>query len=281
MLAPAKINLYLHVVGRRPDGYHLLDSLVAFASIGDELSVAPASELDLAISGPFSLGLSAGPLNLAMRAAQSLRQAIGWPAGARLNLTKNIPIASGIGGGSSDAALALRLLADLWGASLDRSAMMALALGLGADVPVCLEGRACFLGGIGEELAPAGTLPRMWVVLANPGVATPTQAVFKARSGPFSKPARWDHPPKDFPALIEYLRARRNDLTEPARVVTPEIGEVLGELGAIDGSALARLSGSGATCFALFESPDAAQSGERELRRRRPGWWIRSGSILT
>jgi 4-diphosphocytidyl-2-C-methyl-D-erythritol kinase len=274
MLARAKVNLYLHVTGRRADGYHLLDSLIVFADTGDEIALAPADRLSLAIDGPFAAGLQAGPDNLVLRAATALRDLTGARAGAAIRLTKNLPIASGIGGGSADAAATLAGLCGLWNVAPGRAALLGLAAKLGADVPVCLDGMPSFVGGIGEELAPARGVPPAWLLLANPGVATPTPAVFRARQGAFSKAARWSEPPRDFAEFAVRLRGCGNDLTEAAISVTPAIRDVLVALAALPGCVVARLSGSGATCFGLFADEAGARAGEAALRAARSGWWV-------
>jgi 4-diphosphocytidyl-2-C-methyl-D-erythritol kinase len=273
MLAPAKINLYLHVVGRRPDGYHLLDSLIVFAEAGDAVQAAPAADLSLAIDGPFAGKLAADEDNLVLRAARGLRELVGAKAGARLTLTKNLPVASGIGGGSADAAATLRALAALWNVTPDRAALEALALKLGADVPVCLDSKPSFIGGIGEEIAPAGALPPMHMMLVNPGIATPTPAVFRARTAGFSQPARWIAPPTDAHALAEALKLRRNDLSDPAIIVTPVIRDVLASIAGTKDCLLARLSGSGATCFGLYATRDAAEAARQRIAAAHPAWW--------
>ena len=187
--APAKVNLFLHVVGRRSDGYHLLDSLAVFPAVGDALRATPAEVLSLALAGPFGGALQAEPDNLVLRAARGLAELTGVRTGAYLTLAKTLPVASGIGGGSADAAAALRLLGRLWGVAPAAEALRALALRLGADVPVCLAGRPARMGGVGEVLSPAPALPAFGLVLINPGVAVATPEVFRARVGPFSAPA--------------------------------------------------------------------------------------------
>jgi 4-diphosphocytidyl-2-C-methyl-D-erythritol kinase len=273
MLAPAKINLYLHVVGRRPDGYHLLDSLVVFAEIGDVVTVEPAATLSMRIDGPFAGKLAADDDNLVLRAARGLRDLTGAAEGARITLTKNLPVASGIGGGSADAAATLRALSALWAVSPDRAALAQLALRLGADVPVCLDGKPSFIGGIGEEIASAGAVPQAHLLLVNPGVATPTPAVFRARNAGFSQPARWIAPPGDVHALAEALKARRNDLTDAAIIVTPAIREVLNAIGNTRDCLISRLSGSGATCFGLYAQAEAAEAARAEILAAYPAWW--------
>lgn len=273
MLARAKVNLYLHVTGKRADGYHLLDSLIVFAEGGDAIEVRTADKLGLAIDGPFAAGLESGPENLVLRAASALQALTGRKQGAAIKLTKNLPIASGIGGGSADAAATLYALCDLWRVKPSQDALLQLTAKLGADVPVCLAGKPSFVGGIGEEIAPASGLPKSWLLLVNPRAATPTPAVFKARRGDFSAAGRWPHPPRDFADFTARLAQCRNDLTEAAISVTPQIRDVLSAIEALPDCALARLSGSGATCFGLFADERSARSAEQQLRARHPQWW--------
>jgi 4-diphosphocytidyl-2-C-methyl-D-erythritol kinase len=278
--APAKLNLYLHVVGRRDDGYHLLDSLVAFAEIGDEITAAAAPSLSVAVKGRYAAALDAAPQdNLVWRAAERLAAASGRPAAAALTLFKNLPVASGIGGGSSDAAATVKLLAEFWRVDIAPAALMTLAASLGADVPVCLAGRAAWLGGIGERIEPIPALPPAAVVLVNPGIALPTAAVFAARRGPFSAPARFPLP-ADVAGLAKLLEQRRNDLTVPAIEKVPAIGRVLDRLAVIEGALIARMSGSGATCFALFATPEAAAAAAARVEAEQPEWWVAAGRLL-
>ncbi len=278
--ARAKINLYLHVVGRRADGYHLLDSLAAFAGIGDTIEAAPADTLALSIDGPFAHDLGNGEDNLVLRAAHALAAASGRPAAARIRLTKRLPLASGIGGGSADAAATLHALARLWQLDLEPAALAAIGLALGADVPVCLFGRSAFFAGIGEIVTPAPALPPAWLVLANPGIALPTPQVFKARSGGFSGHGRFEAGPADATELAAVLKLRGNDLTEAAVHLAPVIGTVLAGLEALPGALLTRMSGSGATCFALFAEQAAARAAAAGLRARQPGWWVVAAPLL-
>lgn len=272
--APAKLNLYLHVVGRRADGYHLLDSLVAFTEYGDALRAAPASDLTLRLDGPFAPALESEATsdNLALKAAAALRLRCG-ASGASLVLTKNLPVAAGLGGGSADAAAALRALVRLWQIDPDRQALSRLALGLGADVPACLLGRPSAASGIGEMLAPAPPLPAVWLVLVNPGVAVPTKEVFAARTGPYSALAPLDRAPADAAELARLLKERRNDLAAPAQRIAPSIAAVLAALETNAGCLLARMSGSGATCFGLFATADGAAAAAAAIARQRPDWW--------
>jgi 4-diphosphocytidyl-2-C-methyl-D-erythritol kinase len=270
-LAPAKVNLALHVTGRRPDGLHLLDSLVVFPRLGDLVEAEPAASLSLAIAGPFARDLSAGPDNLVLRAALLL----GPGRGAALRLTKSLPVASGIGGGSADAAATLRLLARLWRAPLPSPASV---LALGADVPVCLAGRSCRMSGVGDRLAPLA-LPPFWIVLVNPGVPLATAAVFAGLV------ARDNAPLPDPPALpsaealFRWLAAQRNDLEPPAIVAAPPIADTLAALAAQAGCRLARMSGSGATCFGLFAGEAPALVAADALRRAEPAWWVAAAAV--
>ena len=278
-LAPAKINLYLHVTGRRPDGYHLLDSLVAFAGIGDWVSAAPAAALHLTVTGPFAGAAGANEDNLVLRAARGLAALFGVKAGAQLTLDKQLPVAAGLGGGSSDAAAALRLLLDLWRASPEPRDLDRLALSLGADLPVCLRGRPAVMTGIGEQVAPTA-LPPAFLVLANPRIALSTPRVFAALAGRFSPPPPAWAPPSDLAGLVAALAARSNDLQPAAIELVPEVGHVLDRLACLPGALLARMSGSGATCFALFAEAEGAKTAAAQLAAGEPGWWVAEGPLL-
>ena len=312
--APAKLNLYLHVTGRRPGGeaavsrnmgaprddtssgaslggYHTLESLIAFAGLADRVGAAPAQpgEITLTIDGPFADAITGrSEDNLVLRAARALATATGTNAGARLRLTKNIPVAAGLGGGSADAAAALRALTELWGVDAS-SHLDRIALALGADVPVCLASRPSLVAGIGEVVSPAPALPEAGVMLVNPGVAVATAAVFTAfdamapataRTAPGGAPP----PPGPFAsvaALAEALAPMRNDLTAAAQGLVPAIGEVLAALAAADGCRLARMTGSGATCFGLFDDTGAAEAARAAIARAHPGWWAWAGGFAT
>lgn len=265
--APAKVNLALAVTGRRPDGYHLLDSLVVFADIGDRLSAEPADALELSVTGPEAAGVPTGPQNLVLRAARALAP----DRGARITLWKGLPSAAGIGGGSSDAAAALRLLSDLWGVELPPAGVI---LSLGADVPVCLAGVPARMRGIGEDIHPLPALPTLDAVLLNPRVPVPTGPVFAAlerRENPPLPPLPED---ADREMLLSWVKAARNDLEAPALRLRPEIAEGLDALMAA-GAAVARMSGSGATVFGLFPSRAAADAAARRIAARRPDWWVK------
>jgi len=277
--APAKVNLYLHVTGRRDDGFHLLDSLIVFAGVADRLHVRPATDLGLDMRGPFADALGASADNLVLRAAKRLAEFSGVHAGAALTLEKNLPVAAGIGGGSADAAAALRLLARFWRISPSRESLSALAADLGADVPVCLFGRPAFVSGVGEAVTPAPRLPDVWLVLVNPRVALATADVFARRTAPPSAPGRFP-PVGDVRDLVRVLAPVRNDLAEVAAGLAPSIGLVLAALDRLPGCLLARMSGSGATCFGLFASAEAARGAAATLRRERRDWWVRAAPIL-
>jgi 4-diphosphocytidyl-2-C-methyl-D-erythritol kinase len=279
--APAKVNLYLHVTGRQDDGYHLLDSLVAFVDVGDRLTVQPAACLSLAVDGPEAADLAlVGDDNLVLRAARLLADRAGIAAGAALHLAKHLPVAAGIGGGSSDAAAALLALKRLWRIAMGDKALGDLGARLGADVPACLYGRAVWVRGIGERLESAGALPKAGILLANPRRGLPTAAVFAARRGPFSDVGRFSPMPGDASGLASALAALRNDLTQAAIAFVPEIGAVLARLGRLPGCLLARMSGSGATCFALFADRTAAEEACAVLAAAEPRWWCAAGGFV-
>jgi 4-diphosphocytidyl-2-C-methyl-D-erythritol kinase len=270
--APAKVNLYLHVTGKRADGYHLLDSLAVFPAVGDWLRYTPDAALTLEIGGRFAAALAPEPDNLVLRAGRLLAEKSGRDAGARLYLEKNLPVASGIGGGSADAAAGLRLMQHGWQTD---APLRDIALALGADVPVCLARRTARMSGIGDVLLPAPKLPEFGILLVNPGVPVATAAVFRNRTGRVS--AAPDLPPAwpDAAAMAAALGELRNDLETSAIALAPEIGAVLARLQALPGALLARMSGSGATCFALFATPGAAAAAALD----RPGRWCWGGGL--
>ncbi len=274
--APAKVNLTLRVTGRRADGYHTLESLVVFAGASDILRAAPAAALSLAVTGPFARGVPADGRNLVMRAAQALRG--GRSLGAALALDKRLPHGGGIGGGSSDAAVALALLADLWGtAPLDAEA----ALALGADVPVCRHAPApAMMTGIGEGVAAVPILPDAALVLIGPGTPVPTPAVFGARAGAFSAPSGPPPAGLDAAGLAAWAAAGGNDLTDAAIRVAPVIGEALSLLRGAPGLLHAAMSGSGSVCYGLAAGMAGAERAAAHVRAARPGWWVVAAPIL-
>lgn len=264
--APAKINLTLHVTGQRPDGYHLLDSLVAFADVGDTVRAEPADRLSLKIEGPFAHQLTPDEDNLVLRAARLLDP----DRGAALTLIKRLPVASGIGGGSADAAAALRALSALWDLPLPEEDRL---IPLGADVPVCLRPRLTRMRGIGEVLDRLGPVPEFGLVLVNPGIEVLTPAVFKALAQKDNPPMDWSgQGPETWDGWIAWLACQRNDLEAPAIALAPVIGTVLDALRALPGCRLARMSGSGATCFALFDPGATIDAGP--ISQRHPDWWV-------
>lgn len=261
--APAKINLTLHVTGQREDGYHLLDSLVVFADVGDRLVVEAADEMSLDVTGPFAAGVPDDASNLCWRAAEMF----GEPVAIRLE--KHLPHPAGIGGGSSDAAAVLRAMEKLFQRPFEGD-----ALGLGADVPVCRLTNAARMQGIGEILTPLRLNP-IAAVLVNPGVDVPTPKVFKAL-GSRKNPPMTDMPSMNFPARFwSWLETQRNDLEQPAQNLAPVVSEVLHALSG-RGARVVRMSGSGATCFGLFEDRGLAELEAKEIARQHPEWWVRA-----
>ncbi|RFU12461.1 4-(cytidine 5'-diphospho)-2-C-methyl-D-erythritol kinase [Rhodobacteraceae bacterium W635] len=270
--APAKVNLSLHVTGQRADRYHLLDSLVVFARIGDRLAVQPSDELSLSIGGDMAAGVPPGPENLVLRAAAMLAPG----QGARIMLEKALPHAAGLGGGSADAAAALRALSRLWNLPLPPVAEI---LTLGADVPVCLSSAPQRMAGIGESLSAVPPVPPLYAVLVNPRVTVPTGAVFRALSCK-DNPAMGAPDWHDFETFVDWLSRQRNDLQTPAIAVAPAIGTALAALQCED-ARLARMSGSGATCFGLFETAKGAEAAAASLFATHPDWWVRATPLLT
>jgi len=280
--APAKINLTLRVLGRRADGYHELDSLVAFARAGDRLTLVPGDTVELELRGPY--GGATGTLsdNLVLKAARYLAGSVPKLRCGRFVLDKRLPVAAGLGGGSADAAAALRLLARANNLAYDDPRLFAAARESGADVPVCLQSRARVMRGIGDVLSPPLDLPGLPALLVNPGVAVPTKDVFAtlglAPSADLRPPETADVPRRRGD-LIRFLQDRSNDLERPAVAVQPVIAEVLNALRLLPACRLSRMSGSGATCFALFDSQRAAAVAARALKTSRPAWWV-SATVL-
>ncbi|MEM8988486.1 MAG: 4-(cytidine 5'-diphospho)-2-C-methyl-D-erythritol kinase [Pseudomonadota bacterium] len=280
--APAKLNLCLHVGPRRADGYHDIESLIVFTELGDRLTARLAPDLSLSIEGPFGAALAADDPqdNLVMRAAQALRSAAGVSKGAHLTLHKVLPVASGMGGGSADAAAALRLLQRLWGVRLPQPQIEALAFALGADVPACLRAQPVLAKGAGETLEPAPAPPAAPVVLVNPGVATSTRDVFKVfdthnggeKNRSAIMPDRFD----GFVDFKRFIESSYNNLTDAAIETTPEIGQILQRLQAVAPESIVRMSGSGATVFAVCEQQGDAQALAAELMAAQPNWWVRA-----
>ncbi|HLA20112.1 MAG TPA: 4-(cytidine 5'-diphospho)-2-C-methyl-D-erythritol kinase [Pseudolabrys sp.] len=272
--APAKINLTLRVLGRRKDGYHELESLVVFADLADTLTLEPGATATLDVAGPFAAASGKVADNLVLKALAALRQCVDGLSAGHFQLEKRIPVAAGIGGGSADAAAALRLLARLNGIALDDPRLSEAALAVGADVPVCLESRARFMRGIGEKLSPPLTLPALAAVLVNPGLPLSTREVFAKYSLATGAAESRDDVPADANELIDYLVRQSNDLTKAAIACEPAIASVLDALRVLPGVRLARMSGSGPTCFALFGSREEAEAAAQRLKAARQDWWI-------
>ncbi|MGL3111628.1 4-(cytidine 5'-diphospho)-2-C-methyl-D-erythritol kinase [Bradyrhizobium sp. BR 1432] len=284
----AKVNLSLRVVGRRADGYHDLESVVAFADCADRLTLEPGDELKLTTTGPLAAACGDTADNLVLKAAKLLAEAVpGLKLGA-FALDKVLPVAAGIGGGSADAAAALRLLARLNDLSLDDPRLQKVALATGADVPVCLLSRACDMTGVGEQLLSLA-LPSMPCVMVNPRVPVATKDVFKAlglRNGELLvgvtdviRAPAWPEEGASIADWVDVLETVPNDLEAPAMRIEPVIGEVLEALRDSAGVKLARMSGSGATCFAIYGAPAEAHAAAEKIRRDHPGWWVHAGTL--
>lgn len=274
--APAKVNLTLRVLGRRADGYHELESLVAFAGVGDVLTFAPGAALTLTVSGPTAPAAGDGADNLVLKAAHALAERIAGLTLGRFALSKRLPVAAGLGGGSADAAAALRLLAQANGMALDDPRLMQAAQATGADVPVCLDPRPRLMRGVGDVLSAPLDLPRLFAVLINPGVAVSTREVFAALNLPPAAPPAQAEPPPAPSALLAEIASGRNDLERLAIELEPVIADVLSVINKLPGCRLARMSGSGATCFGLFETNAAATAAARTVRVGYPQWWVRA-----
>ena len=285
----AKVNLTLRVVGRRVDGYHDLESVVAFADCADRLTLTPGPELSLKTTGPLASACGDSSDNLVLKAAKLLGESVAGLKAGSFVLEKILPVAAGIGGGSADAAAALRLLAQLNDLSLDDERLLDVALATGADVPVCLASRACDMTGVGETLMPL-TPPKMPCVLVNPRVPVATKDVFEAlglRHGELligatdvvMQASSWPEDGGSLEEWVEAFAASANDLEAPATKIQPLIGEVISALNSTNGAWLARMSGSGATCFALYENTAEAQRAARKIQLERPSWWVHSGTL--
>ena len=279
VFAPAKINLFLHVGERRSDGYHELESLVVFADVGDELLIEPAKSFSLALDGPFGGKLANEQDNLIAKAARALGAKAGRSPDVRITLTKNLPVASGIGGGSADAAAALRGLVQFWDLKIPHDELHTIAESLGSDVPACLLSETLWMTGRGEGIEPVPGLPPAPLVLVNPGVAVSTARIFanlKNRVG-VGQAAK---PKADLSvlALADYFKSNRNDLEKPARETAPAIDEVLQAI-SHSGALRARMSGSGATCFGLFADDKSAGAAAAKIAEDHPDWWVKKARI--
>jgi 4-diphosphocytidyl-2-C-methyl-D-erythritol kinase len=284
----AKVNLTLRVIGRRVDGYHELESVVAFADCADRLTLAPGSVLDLTMSGPLAQACGETSDNLVLRAAHLLGERVPGMTSGRFTLDKVLPVAAGIGGGSADAAAALRLLAQANGLTVGDARLIEVAQLTGADVPVCLTSRASVMTGVGEALLPLN-LPQLPCVLVNPRVPVATRDVFNAlglRNGELLvgatdviRATAWPEQGASVEDWVEVLAASSNDLEAPAMRLQPVIGEVIAALNATDGAWLARMSGSGATCFAIFENTAEARRAAQKIQIDHPQWWVHAGVL--
>jgi 4-diphosphocytidyl-2-C-methyl-D-erythritol kinase len=277
--APAKINLFLHAGDKRPDGFHELESLVVFADVGDYLGLEGADGLSLAVDGPFAPGLPGETDNLVLKAAHEFTTRVGCEGRAKITLTKNLPIASGLGGGSSDAAAAMRGLCRLWPGQAGLTQLWGIAPNIGSDVAVCVLPGAWWMTGRGERFSTVRGIGTIDAVLVNPGVPLATAAVFErleGRSGigQMARPANC----ANAQALADYLKPTKNDLEEAATKLCPPIADVLSAL-AKYGARLARMSGSGATCFALFDNEGVARFAAESIEREQPGWWVRTTKL--
>lgn len=277
--ARAKINLFLHVGEKREDGFHPLQSLAVFADFGDRLSAEEADDLSLVLDGPFAAGLE-GDDNLVLRAARALAERAGRPPQAKITLVKNLPLASGVGGGSADAAATLRLLSNLWQLRYDEKVLREIGAVLGSDVPVCVRSQPAFMEGRGEVLTPVTSLPKLPLLLVNPRVAVPTKDIFAGlgeRRGVGLK-----LPPggfTDLADLLRFLEISNNDLEAPAKARAPVIGDVLDALRRMPGALFTRMSGSGATCFALMPDDGGAARAAALLKEKYPNWWVQPASV--
>jgi 4-diphosphocytidyl-2-C-methyl-D-erythritol kinase len=321
VFAPAKINLCLHVGDRRADGFHELESLVAFVEAGDVLRFERADDLSLTIEGPFADGLSLGDDNLVLKAARFLSTRAHGNFGAHITLQKNLPVASGIGGGSADAAAVLRGLVSLWNLDLSHRDLLAIATELGSDVPVCLESAPAWMEGRGEKISPVPQLPECWLLLINPGVSVSTADVFRKLGRPSHPPLEggsklslsdnekrisgrgivdaaprpekfalrenFSTPPQgaggcfDTASLVLFLRSTTNDLEPPARTIASAISLVLEEIAAERDVLLTRMSGSGATCFGIFADKEAAQAAAKSIKSRHENWWVVAAKLVS
>ena len=277
MLAPAKVNLYLHVVGKRTDGYHLLDSLFVFADYGDKITIEPDDHLSLTI---LNSDLSCGEDNIIIKATRKLADFLGKEPNVQIVLEKNLPIASGIGGGSTDAAATLLGLIQLWQVQIEKTDLMKIALELGADVPSCIEKIPVQVSGIGEKLAPAPAVPKLPMILVNPNKPVSTPMIFKTRAPVFSEAMPFVEPVKEIDEFIDELKKRHNDLQPTACQIEPAVQDVLNELFACPLTLFNQMSGSGGTCFGLFKTSIDAEKTADLIKSRHPDWWVQTTKMI-
>jgi len=270
--AQAKINLYLHVTGKRADGYHLLDSLICFAEFGDEISVSPADDITLEITGEFGDGLSSED-NLIVKAANLLKNKYNIKQGANIKLEKNLPVGAGIGGGSADAAAAAKLLVELWDLSCINNELADLLLPLGADIPVCIHSKTSYVSGIGDIIEPLSGFPEIYMVLVNPLKHVSTPEIFQMGFDSYNEPV--NHRSFDnIDQLVEFLAECSNDLESNAVKLVPEISDIIDIIKRQEGCRLSRMSGSGATCFGIFDNKANAKKASNYIRDKHPNWWV-------
>jgi len=281
IFAPAKINLYLHITAKRNDDYHLIESLVVFADYGDQITVTPSKKLRLKINGQFADYIKPDNNNLVIKAALLLAKASGIEPTGNITLTKNLPVSSGIGGGSADAAATLRALTELWDIQISTDSLSSLAEELGADVPICLKGVTSIVTGIGEKITPVPKLPNFWLVLVNPNVLVSTAEVFSAFRGKFLITQPFNTQQKSIDKLVNSLSQYKNNLTPASVSIAPVIKDVLEALRSTENQLLSRVSGSGATCFSLFKTKSHADAAAKELALKYPNWWIKATSIYS
>ncbi|MGH1402719.1 MAG: 4-(cytidine 5'-diphospho)-2-C-methyl-D-erythritol kinase [Alphaproteobacteria bacterium] len=286
LFAPAKINLFLHITGKRRDGYHLLDSLVAFADIGDTITIEPAPHFSFHITGPFAKYFKDSEQteyidgsNLITRAVKALSQITKHPTNFKITLDKHLPLASGLGGGSSDAATALWGFIQLWSLEKDADYLLPLMLQLGADVPVCLNCRPTLMRGIGDELQSAPTMPEIPIILINPMRACPTADIFLRYNKAFKPQTTLPTALTPTDHFIDVLKRHSNDLYMPAIDVLPDIKNIIHALDAQNGCMLARMSGSGASCFGLFDTTEHAVHAATIIQKENPDWWVKTGYL--
>ncbi len=280
LFAPAKLNLFLHITGRQADMYHTLQSLMVFVDVGDALEIAPHDTLYIDIVGPHAAPLDKPKDNLVYKAAILLAESYQVTPRGKIILTKNLPVASGIGGGSSDAAVTLKGLVKLWDLPGEPGRLLQLAQKLGADVPACLNGKPVWAEGIGEKMTALTDMPELHFVLVNPMIQTPTAQVFERFGNRFSPPIQFSGRRKTAAEWIADLKIYRNDLTDAATSVTPVIRDVLMALAETSGGLLHRLSGSGATCFGIYSSKESAHAAAHVLKTRYPDWWVTTANML-
>lgn len=277
MLAPAKLNLFLHVTGKRADGYHLLESLMIPLGIGDDVEIEPATKLELRVTGKFASGAGSLADNIALRAANLLAEKAGRRPDVNITLEKNIPVGAGLGGGSADAAAILILLSDLWQLNYSKEKLAEIGLELGADVPFCVIGKPALVTGIGEVITPVEELPDLNILLVNPNKHLSTPEVFKHKKPVFSE-ALGLTIPQDRNEFIELLQKRHNALEPNAISIMPDIAEILAAIGQQDGCLLSRMSGSGATCFGVFSNKVSLDMALGAIGIDHPDWWVALGS---